>query len=82
MRVSEIVLGEVVRIQTPTDAMWILPINAKNDQEWHRQQFINIYGDVEVAGFIGQHNTFKVPEFAKEIDRYCRNKAKEMAKWG
>lgn len=84
MKVSDIPLGQVVRIQTPTDAMRIFPVNAKNGQEWHRQEFIKSFGDVDVVRHVNSLGqiVWLVPEFAQEIDRYCRSKAKDIEKWG
>ena len=78
MRVSDITLGVKIVIQTPTDANRIFPLKSKSGQEWHRDEFINEFGDVEVVqphGPIG-NTVWHVPEFAERRAQYCANVAR------
>ena len=81
MKASEIKLGNEIRIETTNDAVNVWPLNTKGGQEWHRDNYIKWYGDVDVE-YDEQFNVYRVPAFADKIKAYCDNKAEYCERWG
>ena len=81
IKVSEIKLGKEIRVETTTDAINVWPLNTKGGQEWHRDNYINNYGDVDVE-YDAEDNTYHVPAFKEQRDRYCASKAEHCRRWG
>tara|TARA_Y100000296_G_scaffold84124_1_gene116675 strand:- start:1994 stop:2281 length:288 start_codon:yes stop_codon:yes gene_type:complete len=81
MKASEIKLGVEIRVETTNDAINVWPLNTKGGQEWHRDNYIKWYGDVDVE-YDAEYNVYKVPAFKAERDRYCAAKAEHCRRWG
>ena len=81
MKVSEIKLGKEIRVETTTDAINVWPLNTKGGQEWHRDNYIKNYGDVDVK-YDAEYNVYQVPAFKEQQDKHSEAKAAHCARWG
>ena len=80
-KVSEIALGVEIRIETPTDAINVWPLNRTGGQEWHRDNYLRWHGDVNVE-YDCTHNVYRVAAFKQQRDSYISAKAESCRRWG
>ena len=67
MKISQLKITQEIRIESKTDAVYLL------SSQKHIDRFIANNGDVEIK-FDSVSNIYRVPSFAKEITEYIKIK--------
>lgn len=75
MKISQLHLSPLTRVETPTDAHAIV------DNEFRRNAYIERYGDVNTFYDVGA-NLWRVPAFRDRIRAYTKAKAEDCRRWG
>lgn len=85
MKISEVNItatnsNEGIMVETTTDALRVIWIDERFGNA-HLDSYIEQFGDVEVE-YDEKYNTYRVPAFKAERDRYCATKAEYCKRWG
>ena len=85
MKISEVNItatnsNEGIMVETTTDALRVIWIDERFGNA-HLDSYIEQFGDVEVE-YDEKYNTYRVPAFKAERDRYCATKEEYCKRWG